>query len=31
MRDDIKRIGSGNDQLPSNTDERVGVQIDLKF
>ncbi|MBI5475572.1 MAG: hypothetical protein HY964_02405 [Ignavibacteriales bacterium] len=31
IRDDIKRIGSGNDQLPSNTDERVGVQIDLKF
>lgn len=28
IRDDVKHIGSGLDELPSNRDERVGVQLD---
>jgi hypothetical protein len=30
-RDDLKKIGTGPDQLPDNIDERVGIQIDVRF
>jgi hypothetical protein len=29
FRDDVKRIGSGNDELPSNRDNRISLQVDL--
>jgi hypothetical protein len=28
-RDDVRRIGTGPDELPGNSDERVGVQLDF--
>ncbi|HUL43034.1 MAG TPA: hypothetical protein VLY03_01615 [Bacteroidota bacterium] len=31
VRDDVKRIGTGEDQLPSNRDRRIGLQLDAKF
>ncbi|MBI3192839.1 MAG: hypothetical protein HYZ34_00055, partial [Ignavibacteriae bacterium] len=31
IREDVKRIGSGLDQLPSNRDNRVGVQLDFRL
>jgi hypothetical protein len=31
IRDDIKRIGSGAERLPSNHDNRIGVQIDVEL
>ncbi|MDI6766645.1 MAG: hypothetical protein QME52_07470 [Bacteroidota bacterium] len=31
IRDDIKKIGSGLDQLPTNQDNRIGVQLDIRF
>ena len=31
LRDDVKRIGSGLDELPGNHDNRIGVQFDLRF
>lgn len=30
-RDDLKKIGTGADQLPDNIDERIGVQMDIRF
>jgi len=31
IRDDIERLGTGWDELPTNHDNRVGVQLDVKF
>ena len=31
IRDDVKHLGSGLDELPSNHDDRVGVQLDARF
>lgn len=31
IRDDVKFIGSGNDQLPSNRDNKIAIQIDANF
>lgn len=31
VREDVKRIGSGLDELPSNRDNRVGIQLDYRF
>ncbi len=31
IRDDIKRIGSGAERLPSNHDNRIGMQIDMEL
>ena len=31
IRDDVKRIGSGLDELPTNHDNRIGVQIDFRI
>ena len=31
LRDDLKRLGSGLEQLPSNHDNRIGVQLDFRF
>ncbi|MBI4546564.1 MAG: hypothetical protein HY707_01185 [Ignavibacteriae bacterium] len=31
LRDDVKRIGSGLDQLPGSHDNRIGVQVDFRF
>ncbi len=31
IRDDVKHIGSGLDELPTNHDNRVGVQVDVRF
>ncbi len=31
IRDDVKKIGSGLDQIQSNEDSRVGVQVDIRF
>ncbi|MBI5022289.1 MAG: hypothetical protein HZB59_12705 [Ignavibacteriales bacterium] len=30
-RDDLKKIGTGADQLPDNIDERIGIQIEIRF
>ncbi|MBA4312663.1 MAG: hypothetical protein C0417_08535 [Chlorobiaceae bacterium] len=30
-RDDLNKIGTGADQLPDNIDERIGVQMDIRF
>lgn len=31
IRDDVKRIGSGLDELPTNRDNRIGAQVDFRF
>lgn len=31
IREDVKRIGSGWDELPANVDNRIGVQLDIRF
>jgi len=31
LRDDVKRIGTGEDQLPANRDRRIGLQFDASF
>jgi hypothetical protein len=31
VREDVKRIGSGLDELPSNRDNRIGLQLDYRF
>lgn len=31
MRDDVKRIGTALDELPSNHDNRLSVQLDLRW
>ncbi len=31
VRDDVKRIGSGLEELPGNVEDRVGIQLDLRF
>ncbi len=31
IREDVKRIGSGLDELPSNHDNRIGLQIDYRL
>jgi hypothetical protein len=31
MRDDVRRLGSGPDQLPAGEEDRFGAQLDLKF
>ena len=31
IRDDVKRIGTGLDELPTNHDNRIGVQIDFSL
>ncbi len=31
LRDDLSRLGSGLDELPSNHDNRIGVQLDLRL
>ena len=31
IRDNVKKIGTGLDQLPGNRDDRLGVQIDLNI
>jgi hypothetical protein len=31
IRDDVKRIGSGLDELPTNHDNRIGVQLDFRI
>ena len=31
IRDDVKHLGSGLDELPTNHDNRIGVQIDFGF
>jgi hypothetical protein len=31
LRDDVKHMGSGVDELPTNHDDRVSVQADIDF
>ena len=31
MRDDLRHLGTGPDELPANTDDRVGVQLDFRL
>ena len=31
LRDDVSRIGTGQDELPSNRDPRIGVQVDAHW
>ncbi|MDI6779708.1 MAG: hypothetical protein QME25_05890 [Bacteroidota bacterium] len=31
IREDVKKIGSGWDELPGNYDNKIGIQIDFKF
>jgi hypothetical protein len=31
IRDDVKRIGSGLDEIPTNHDNRIGAQLDFRF
>ena len=31
LRDDVKHIGTGQDELPSNRDPRIGVQLDVHW
>jgi hypothetical protein len=31
IREDVKRIGTGLDELPSNYDNRIGLQVELKL
>jgi hypothetical protein len=31
IRDDVKHIGTGLDELPTNYDNRVGIQVDARF
>jgi|GEM_PF-2076718 len=31
VRDDVKRVGSGPDELPGRRDSRLGFQVDAKF
>ncbi|MDI6804733.1 MAG: hypothetical protein QME58_12980 [Bacteroidota bacterium] len=31
IREDVKKIGSGWDELPANVDNRIGLQLDLKL
>lgn len=31
IREDVKRIGTGLDELPANYDNRIGVQVELKL
>ena len=31
LRDDVKYIGTGQDELPSNRDPRIGVQVDMHW
>jgi hypothetical protein len=31
LRDDLRRIGSGADQLPANRDNRLAIQCDIRF
>ncbi len=31
IREDVKKIGSGWDELPGNYDNRIGIQLDFKF
>jgi hypothetical protein len=31
IREDVKRIGTGWDELPANYDNRIGVQVELKL
>ncbi|MDP2872391.1 MAG: hypothetical protein Q8P31_07650, partial [Bacillota bacterium] len=31
IREDVKKIGSGWDELPGNYDNRIGIQLDYKF
>jgi hypothetical protein len=30
-RDDIRRVGTGLDELPGNVDDRIGLQLDLRL
>jgi hypothetical protein len=31
VRDDVRRIGTGPDELPANRDSRFGIQLDLRY
>ena len=31
IRDDVRRVGTGLDELPTNHDNRIGVQMDLRW
>ena len=31
IRDDVRTLGSGPDQLPTNRDDRFGIQLDFRL